>query len=345
MDHDTASLIDSLAHADRLPRSVTAAPDVPEALARLVLDGILQIRHGGTFRSGPRAVGALFRTVPDHRAAGRPNRLARLTDSALEHGMALGLTEPAVLALRLYGFNTEPATPRWCRRLPDQEAVAGFLGLGHGGKLADEIDRAGGDTATGRSSWRNWRTRETDGAPPGRPTYKLYLSPGTDHLPCCLESVTALLEGEHRPFAFKVGRRLYDILRPDKLVLYFTTSEAVRRAAALLAAELTGVPAAGVPFTAPLSESGLVSWGIDPPTGESLASWNPDRSWRRWLINRSATALVSAAERPEAGVNPIAFVLARVSLEGVDPATWAPRDGLWEGGTEDRHASPSPAGR
>jgi hypothetical protein len=117
------------------------------------------------------------------------------------------------------------------------------------------------------------------------------------------------------PVAFKVARRPDGLLRPDKLVAYFASLDGLRRAAARLEPAVRGLRAQGVPFTAAVTEDGLLSWGADPP----------DRglgSWRAWLCGRLAEHLVDASR---AGVrDPAAEAARRVAADGVDPATWAP---------------------
>ncbi len=90
---------------------------------------------------------------------------------------------------------------------------------------------------------------------------------------------------------------------------------------------LAGLAADGVPFTAACSADGLLSWGIDPPAepGADLAS---RESWRLWLTNRLALALV-AARGAAATMPPWQFALARLALAGIDPRSWAPGEVNW----------------
>jgi hypothetical protein len=119
---------------------------------------------------------------------------------------------------------------------------------------------------------------------------------------------------------------VYGVLRPDKLVAYFATLDAVERAAAALAPRLRGIDAHGVPFTTALTSDGLLSWGCDPP---SLSAAPARESWRLWVTNRLADALMRAKVNPHAGVAPERFALARIALDGVDPDSWAPASVAW----------------
>lgn len=322
VDHDTASLFQRLETAGRVPSELAVDPRIR---ARLVLDGILEIGQGGSFVSGPAATPLLFGSVPRWEPAGR---LGRLTDAALDYGLGLHMENPLALAARLYRYHVEPLSPAWRRRLPDDDAIDAFLALGRFGATARLVDDAGGSAATDRPLWRHWRAHGAPDVGADRPTYKLYVSPRIEHLPQALAAVTRLLAVDHRPFAVKVGRTLFGLLRPDKLVLYFASRDSLDQAAADVARSLDGVPAQGVPFTAAITADGLLSWGMDPPAGESLVAWHYDASWRKWLVNKLAVALVVARAFP-AEVAPVTFAKARVALEGVDPARWTPDPNVW----------------
>jgi hypothetical protein len=163
-------------------------------------------------------------------------------------------------------------------------------------------------------------------------TYKLYVSP----MPAFVENVfaiTARTLSTTGALQFKIGADADGLLRPDKIVAYFTSQDALRQAADALAARLHGCPAHGVPFTAALDDEGLLSWGVDPPASQQLLNWQPRESWRLWLTNRLANALLTAKRTPATGSavarRPWQYALERVRLEGVDTTSWTPADSLW----------------
>ena len=99
--------------------------------------------------------------------------------------------------------------------------------------------------------------------------------------------------------------------------------------AAQLSSELAGCPSQGVPFTAELAGSeGLLSWGMDPPRSQHMLEWQERESWRLWVTNRLALALV-AARRDGGLLEPWQYALARIELEGIDATTWTPHGDLW----------------
>jgi hypothetical protein len=133
---------------------------------------------------------------------------------------------------------------------------------------------------------------------------------------------------EHcRANAFKIGKDLSGVLRPDKMIIYFSRQEQAEEAADRILAQLKGCPVHGVPFTAQLG-SPLLSWGKDPAAERDVPPWLARQSWRLWVTNRLAVALAQALQRvddhPAASLEPWIFALDRLSLEGIDTNTWTP---------------------
>ena len=319
VDRDTALLFLTLAQPGELPAYVVAmlGEGARETVARLVVDSVLGIAGGGELRLGSAAHAALC-AAP----AVVPGRglVPRLSEAALQHAEALlrlGLDDPAALSSRLYAFHRAPATARWRHMLPSPAAA--LLGCDDPGRLGGVLGQRWRrlETATG---WLSWSAPD---APAGGATgtFKLYVSPRAEHLAEAFRVVVETLTGAATP-SFKVGRDLCGVLRPDKLVIYCTGREAVVETAARLLGRLEGMPAHGVPFTAAVDDEGLLSWGVDPPRRERLVPWC-GASWRRWLTDRLAAALIAAFAADAEG-SPRWFALERVRLEGIDPVSWAP---------------------
>jgi hypothetical protein len=150
--------------------------------------------------------------------------------------------------------------------------------------------------------------------------WKLYVSPDPELVRPALHAAVCRTE----PFSLKVGRDLFNILRPDKLVLYFSSRQAMRRCAAALMQELDGLPAQGVPFTGQLFDSALLSWGVDREAQTGMAPWAGDESWRLRVTQRLASALSQAARDASCPVPAWRFAMDRVSLDGVNVQSWSP---------------------
>jgi hypothetical protein len=154
-------------------------------------------------------------------------------------------------------------------------------------------------------------------------TYKLYVSPKTETLPEVFPTIVDVLVDAGAP-PFKIGASAAAILRPDKLVAYFTRRAAAEEVASALATKLGGSPAQPVPFTHELGADGLISLGIDPPSGRAMLT-QVGASWRQWVCRRLAS-YVSAAQRAGRSRDADRFALERVALDGIDPSTWEPSE-------------------
>jgi hypothetical protein len=73
----------------------------------------------------------------------------------------------------------------------------------------------------------------------------------------------------------------------------------------------------------------LLSWGIDPPPEEQALPWLIRESWRLWVTNRLAVALIASSTEDTANLEPWRFALRRLQLEGVDTRSWTPASVDW----------------
>jgi hypothetical protein len=317
---EVAVLYSGLTQATRLSASLLEKISHRSAanvvLAALVLDKILEVESDGGYVSGVEAHAVMFGKRSGHEPR---EAVSLLSVEALKYGQALRLSDAYLLAGRLYCFNRRPASSSWRFKLPSRQSVAEYLGEANG-----DWTRAPAEPE--RPEWLIWRAKAAPGRSPGEPQYKLYISPEPAYL---RESLSAALpaltaSGAH---AFKTGADLHGILRPDKFVAYFSNRERMFEAGLQIGSRLSGVPAQGVPFTAGLEGGGIVSWGIDPPAHAVVFPWS-GRSWRCWLTDRLAAALIVAGS-DAAPVPAWEFALDRLRLDGVDPANWEPDAALW----------------
>src|SRR6185295_12242517 len=131
---------------------------------------------------------------------------------------------------------------------------------------------------------------------------------------------------------FKVGGQALGVLRPDKCVVYFPSEEALGHAAEALTKRLEFARPQGVPFSSEIGLDGLLSWGMDPPAGARLLSWQGTESWRLWVVRRLAAAMVAAQSDAAPDTDPVRFAIERLRLDGVDVDGWAPSHGNWWNG-------------
>ena len=331
VDQATALLFLTLQEPNRLPAYVKASfgAEAHESVAALVLDGILEIERDGWFVSGVDAYGLIYGQQASTVARGT---IARLSLEAIQYAQALGIEDSMKLSARMYFYNRLPVSPRWRRLLPSSEAVFAHLGIAAGGPARPTLDRhwAAVPLAPPNDGWSMWRLRSRNGkSNKARLAYKLYISPAGQRLDEVFQAALATLT-EFRAPCFKIGNDVFGLFRPDKFVVYFEDYETLMAVADQLARQLAGCPAQGVPFSAGITEDGLLSWGMDPPQPKNAILWQERESWRLWVTNRLAVALLAAKTAETTAMAPWQFALERLRLEGVDTETWTPVDTIWQ---------------
>ena len=326
---ETALLFLTLGEPAPLPGYVRTrlGDELERTIARLVVDGVLEIEQGGRFVGGTEAAGLVLSA----RSSGGRGRIGELSVAALRYGQELVGLPTSELALRLYSYGRRPVSPTLASRLPDSAAFDTYLGLQPDGALERPLAAGWVETTArggGRRYWRSWRAKRAgemrDGPDPG---YKLYVSPALDALPRAIEAVADSLASGHGAKAFKVGADLGGLCRPDKLVVYFDRLDDLQDAAVSLEQRLGVCPAHGVPFTAAVTADGLLSWGADPPVFGADAG--RVTSWRLWVSELLAEYLESARSDNENALQPWQFALERLRLAGIDTDTWVPASGMW----------------
>lgn len=324
IDVHTALLFFSLAEPGPVPRFVRdrLANETGRVIARLVLDEVLEVRGAAGFLTGAAARGLV---LPRTRGGGTTPDGPSL--EALRYGQALVGMPAGELALRLYAYGRKPITAAWRGRLPDAEAVERHLGLRDGPAQAALDARWVESPGDGRF-WRMWRPRwrrELDSVT----VCKLYVGVA----PEAVREAMHALAGIRGSMGFKVGRDLAGLLRPDKLVAYFASLDALLSAARALEDRLRGLPAHGVPFTAAVDADGLLSWGADPRAGPRGRGPGLG-SWRLWIADRIAASLVATEGIGLSAAERIAAALERLQLDGVDTERWSPLDLAFGAGGE-----------
>ncbi len=333
---EVALLFQSLATPSKLPRHWMAelsGDNIRRILSVLILDQIIEVETDQGFLSGIEAHHILFKK----RSSSRPDdAIGRLSVAALKYGQALMMQDYLELSARLYCFNRTPASAYWRSQLSSRSKVAEFLGIGSGGCNHEILERywirVSGQVE--RPEWLSWQRNNLHGHSQAGRRYKLYISPEPKCLRDALQVTLPIISGLGA-HTFKVGSDMYGVLRPDKLVAYFSNRARMLEAAKQIRSKLSGVPAQGVPFSGSLDANGAVSWGVDPPKHVLHFPWN-GRSWRYWVTDRLATALITGGRRVVPFVSAWEFALDRVRLDGVDTELWEPDPNLW--GEEDESA-------
>lgn len=299
--------------------------DAARAIARLVLDGILEIESPSGFVHGADALSIVF--ARSLRAPVNDWENARLSSAALAYGAQLAVHDVRDLADRLYGYNRIPADGAWRRTFASPALVEQYLGLLPGAAARTQLERHWRAAASSDRDrhWSFWHsaTRAGTARASRRPAiYKLFVSPLPEQAPATLRTVIDVLAAHGAP-PFKFGTGTYGLLRPDKIVAYFPDRRAALACGASLLAALASVPAHGVPFSAGLAPSGIVSWGLDPDAAPLPLADRGGESWRTWLTARLARALL-IARHAHGATDAVSFARHRLWLDGIDVERWTP---------------------
>jgi hypothetical protein len=318
VSRDAALLFMSLREPACLPNLLEQlfGADAGERMRQLVLDGVFEVEQSGQFVSG---AGALAVLGDRHDGASGASQRS-LSEEAIAYAAAFELLPAQELATRLYCFNTAPGRPELHRRFRNDDRLLSFL-------LKDDaivrLLRSRWRREIVGDSWLGWHGG--DSVEPA--AYKLYVSPALQDLPRTFEAAIDAF-AKTQCAGFKVGRGAFGLLRPDKLVAYFSGLDSLQRAAELIHRSAGDARAQGVPFTAPIDSDALLSWGMDPPRFEQVLQAQQLQSWRQWLTGRIAVYLLAARQ---AGGDVHSFVRNRVQLDGVDPRSWTPNLAIWRG--------------
>nr|WSX76734.1 hypothetical protein OH826_24635 [Streptomyces sp. NBC_00899] len=300
-------------------RSVALPADRARDLAMWVLDCVLEVQADQQWWSGPSAMEFLELPGLPCVDAAETAPLGILSRQALDYAASLRLRTTGELARRLYCYHRQPANASWSRLLATTAGVRAWLDRpATAATLAR--DWVGVTPPPDNDRWRIFHHRRSNATRVPASRHKLYVSPQPGYLRDALEVAVAVFTAYDVPI-FKVADDMYGVLRPDKLVAYFSSPPQLEAVAAELRKVTAGLPAQGVPFTAACTDDGLLSWAVDPPpraTGHGGAS-----SWRGWVVGRLAQAMVQAqtAGSPASVVD---YALRRIWLDGVDVATWTP---------------------
>jgi hypothetical protein len=303
-------------------------------IIRLVLESVLEVQAGDEFISG---VEAVDRILLHNESVGREgsdpverNYIQRISDKYIHSAFNSALTLPRDISIYLYNFNRIPLSRRWQQRFPGEKELAQFLDLHVDGSWAGMPDSIltrsikideNGQPDIFDSYWRSWNFKDKRHSEE-LPSYKVYFSPLPNALPTVFRIVRDAAGGTDAHF-MKIGRHLSGILRPDKLIVYFSEYASARDFARETAAVLGSYDSQGTPFSFQVDpENPLVSLGVDPPRRFTEAY-----SWRLYITNKLALAINGA--RRSSARNPLDYIHSYMRLIDVDSLNWCPLRDDW----------------
>ena len=309
---DEVVLLASLKVAGCLPSALRQQiRDCDQLLARLILDGLVEVRRDERFQSG---VAALQLEAGGRRDETHGDVQGRISGLALEYALAVRHLDPSTLAERLYAFNSLPTI-----RPTQKDATAEFA-------LRTSIDAGNPVLKIGSHEWtvqpdRAWLYFRRGTSSGGR--FKIYLSPRPQDIPHVIRGFADSLGSRTSGGVFKMAFPSEALCRPDKIVAYVPTFDALQKTLSRLVALSLDATVQAVPFSAPVPRAPLLSWGVDPPHD----SEGPSYSWRSWLTRQLAECahIIPATEDSACALS---HLKAALRLRNIDPVTWLPRQQL-----------------
>ncbi len=326
IDRDTALLFFTLQVPGHIPAYVKfqLGDRYHKTILKLVLDNVLEIKWQDTWVSGMEFYSLFF---PRYRQSVAQNAITLLSLEAIKYAQTFASNDSTQISTRLYCYNRVPLSSHWWRKFPTTASVAAYLDLPHPIMKQQWVEVPSSSSSSG---WFTWSARHIPPEPHNPHfVYKLYVSPACSHIRDAFHTTMQALS-DSQAVHCKIGNDVYGLLRPDKFVVYFTTMQACQETATLLMQQLAGLPAHGVPFSSEIGGDGLLSWGIDPPAQEQTFNGQYGESWRLWVTNRLAAALLTAKSAQSADVEPWQFALERLRLDDVNIETWTPPQLSWQ---------------
>lgn len=329
--HGTVKAIDAnLLHLlENLAQSleVSNIDRAPNSLKALILDEVVELRTPAGFVSGPEAAPLITPRVTDFPV---DDPIAQLSLEAIRYAATLPVSEPRLLSARLYRYNTMPCSTDLRLAFGSAPQIAGMMGLAGSSPLLQRLTGAEYDRVD-HIHWHAWSRRShVDDAAIDKLRYKLYVSPDPRTTVDVVERTVGIAIELKVP-SFKLGKSLANLLRPDKFILYTDSSAALDVLATELSRELAEYPVQGVPFTKCIDGRGMLSTGADPPRSLCLSGWAQAESWRAWIADRLALAILQARAFSKSASAHCEFALGKLSVEGIDTRDWTPYPELWQG--------------
>ena len=306
------ALLTALRVAGPLPPALREhVPICDQLLARLILDGLVEVRRDGRFQSGVAAL-QLEDGGPQPEPRGEASRISEL---GLEYALAVRHLGPDILAERLYAFNSLPRTRREQSDATAEFAAQTSIDAGN------PVPKIGGRewTVHADPAWLYFRRGSSSG---GR--FKIYLSP-------CPQDISRVIHGFAEALGdragsggvFKMAFPSEALRRPDKIVAYVPTFDALQQTLTRLVELSLNATVQAVPFSAPVPRAPLLSWGVDPPN----ESRDPRSSWRSWLT-RQVAECAHAIPLTETSAAALDHLRTALRWRDIDPVNWLPRQQL-----------------
>lgn len=246
------------------------------------------------------------------------NQIIDLSIRGLKYGAILPVMDLAGLAQKLYAYNTLPIPVNQRSKQWEHHSIFPADPLYTDAEKLLRTEWIPQPSRNNDNYWLSWKPKKTavHGIRPGACTFKLYVSPHIDdYLPVFAETAK-ILTGSNI-YCFKTGSNYHGIMRPDKLVVYFDNFEDLKDTAKKIYHNTGNFSAQGVPFSAPIFDTLMLSWGMDPPAGKRKAI-----SWRLCITKELASGIIEGKKMLVD--EPWQYALQYARSRGFKTDTWEP---------------------
>jgi hypothetical protein len=223
---------------------------------RLIFDNIIQVFNNNEFVGGPEC--SFFNNrfkLFEYTAT----KVATLSLNAIKYSWNFRHLTIDEIMEKLYHYGTMPKNDTISLKISSPDKLLIWLGKQNIDSLAENYNKT--PITHKYKYWHYWQHNQTGNA--NHLLFKLYISPSPKETPEVFSKVISLCN-THSVSAFKIGSTSLGIHRPDKFILYFKDQNSAFLFASYLVPILSMYNAQGVPFTFPLTENGILSFGIDP---------------------------------------------------------------------------------
>lgn len=244
--------------------------------------------------------------------------------NAMEYGCELALLGVKNIQERLYAYGRIPLNAYWMHRFPRAELLFEAL-IGSGevtiGRflLAGWLERP---APANNDRWRLFYNRKLRDLSSLSVPYKLYVNLYPEDLIRAFSTIIDCLASHNVP-VFKFSKDVYNLVRPDKFVVYLTDFETLLRLGTALSASLRSARVQPLPFTAAFDELGTVSCGFDPP--KKLVQQFKATSWRGFVTQQIAGSFAESAGLNLEKATLMQHALEKMDVLGIDTQKWLPK--------------------
>jgi hypothetical protein len=243
---------------------------------------------------------------------------------AIEYACDLTLLGIRNIEDRLYSYGRLPLSSYWLAKFLDEKTLLSTLvqkdGLSYKLLNSEWLEKA---APIQNNSWRFFYKRSFQSTPSVELPFKLYINLHPDSLISEFSTIIDQLTSHNIP-VFKFSKDVYNIVRPDKFIVYIRDFQTLKDLGESLSRSLKSAHVQLLPFTAALDDTGCISTGFDPPS--DMAKLCKATSWRSFVTTIITQSLLEGFHKNIKKDKLLKYSLKTVKLIGINPYKWFPEN-------------------